>query len=174
MEVNGQEILTKGKVSLRVNLSATWQVLDAEKVKTELADHYDLLYRELQLALRAAVSTQTLDELLADENLLDQQVQSINEAKFNTAFQCVGASHDLCRPDIDFRGPPDVPPQVVLDGRLRASAVFMIFSTLCYMRSEHLERGLDDVSEGSPLRPFRNIYRAGSIKRGDDTLVQVR
>jgi hypothetical protein len=48
----------------------------------------------------------------------------------------------------------------------------MVFSTLCYMRSEHLERGLDDVPESSPLRAFRDIYRAGSIKRGEDTLVQ--
>ena len=94
MEVNGQEILTKDKVSLRVNLSATWQVLDAEKVKTELADHHDFLYRELQLALRTVVSTQTLDELLADKNLLNQQVQSIVQASiegFGLDLKTVGA-----------------------------------------------------------------------------------
>ena len=108
-------------------------------------------------ALRASLRTQHL---------------SINDAKFQTAFHCVAASHDLSRPDIDFRGPPDVPEQVIRGGRLRASAVFMVFSTLCYMRSEHLERGLDDVPEGSPLRPFRDIYRAGCIRRGEDTLVQ--
>ena len=73
MEVNGQEILTKDRVGLRVNLSATWQVSDAKKVSEELADHTDYLYRELQLALRAVVSTQTLDELLADKNKLNAQ-----------------------------------------------------------------------------------------------------
>ena len=36
MEVNGQEILTKDRVSLRVNLSATWQIKDASVVKAEL------------------------------------------------------------------------------------------------------------------------------------------
>ena len=71
LEVNGQEILTKDKVSLRVNLSATWQVLDAAKVKAELADHHDFLYRELQLALRSVVSIQTLDEMLADKNIYE-------------------------------------------------------------------------------------------------------
>ena len=97
---------------------------------------------------------------------------SISASKFQTAFQCVAASHDLSRPDIDFRGPPDVSEQVIRGGRLRASAVFMVFSALCFMRSEHLERGLDYVPEDSPLRPFRDVYRAGCIRRGEDTLVQ--
>ena len=77
MEVNGQEILTKDRVSLRINLSATWQIKHPEVVKAELADAKDFLYRGLQLALRTIVSTQTLDELLADKNSLNNQVQAI-------------------------------------------------------------------------------------------------
>ncbi len=94
MEVNGQEILTKDRVSLRVNLSAMWSIVDAEVVKRELADAKDYLYRELQLALRAIVSTQTLDELLADKNSLNQQVQEIVASKsvaFGIAVKSVGA-----------------------------------------------------------------------------------
>ncbi|MDX9966965.1 MAG: hypothetical protein RBS26_08210 [Sulfuricurvum sp.] len=113
-----------------------------------------------------AVSNDDLRASLQTQNL------SIDDIKFQTAFQCVAASHDLSRSDIDFCGPPDVPVQVIRGGHLRASVVFMIFSTLCYMRSEHLERGLDDIAEDSLLRAFRDIYRAGSIKRGEDTLVQ--
>lgn len=104
-------------------------------------------------------------------SLLAHQL-NIDHAKFQTAFQCVAASHDLSRPDINFCGPPDIPKQVIVGGRLRASVVFMVFSTLCYMRSEHLERGLDAVPEKSPLRAFRDVYRAGCAKRGEDTLVQ--
>jgi hypothetical protein len=96
----------------------------------------------------------------------------ISDEKFATAFQCVGASHDLGRSDIEFNGPPDMPMEVIRGQRLRASVVFMTFSTLCYMRSEHLERGLDGVSANSPLRAFRDIYRAGCMKLGEDTLVQ--
>lgn len=81
MEVNGQEILSKDRVSLRINLSATWQVIDAEKVVQELADATDYLYRELQLALRSVVSTRTLDELLEDKNLLNQDVLKIVSGK---------------------------------------------------------------------------------------------
>jgi hypothetical protein len=113
--------------------------------------------------------------LVSNDELRDS-LQTLNlridNVKFATAFQCVAASHDLCRPDVDFRGPPNIPTHVIRGGRIRASAVFMIFSTLCYMRSEHLERGLDNVPVNSPLRAFRDIYRTGCVSRGEDTLVQ--
>lgn len=94
MEVNGQEILTKDRVGLRINLSAMWQVVDPQQVKTALADHKDYLYRELQLALRAVVSTQTLDELLADKNLLNQSIQQTvaeKSAAYGIDLKTVGA-----------------------------------------------------------------------------------
>ena len=94
MEVNGQEILTKDRVSLRINLSAVWQIVHAEIVKRELADSKDYLYRELQLALRTIVSTQTLDELLADKNSLNQQVLAIvseKAAQYGISLKSVGA-----------------------------------------------------------------------------------
>ncbi len=94
MEVNGQEILSKDRVSLRINLSATWRVADARKVSEELADHTDFLYRELQLALRAVVSTQTLDELLEDKNRLNRQVRDIvvhQVADYGLHLNTVGA-----------------------------------------------------------------------------------
>ncbi|MEZ5470905.1 MAG: hypothetical protein R3E90_03935 [Marinicella sp.] len=113
-----------------------------------------------------AVSNDELRESLRKQKL------TISNRKFATAFQCVASSHDLNRNDIDFKGPKTVPPKVIKGGRFRASVIFMMFSTLCYMRSEHLERGLDDVNEGDPLRPFRDIYRAGSTRKSEDTLVQ--
>ena len=113
-----------------------------------------------------AVSNEELRFALAAEHL------GIREEKFQTAFECVGASHDLGRSDVDFCGPPDIPPEIIRSHRLRASVVFMTFSALCYMRSELLERGLDGVSENSPLRAFRDIYRAGCARLGEDTLVQ--
>ena len=94
MEVNGQEILTKDRVSLRVNLSATWQIREAEKIRAELADAKAFLYREVQLALRTIVSTQTLDELLADKNSLNRQILEIVAAKasvYGIEVKSVGA-----------------------------------------------------------------------------------
>ena len=77
MEVNGQEILTKDRVNLRINLLADWKISDAPKVINELADHQAHLYRELQLALRTVVSTKTLDQLLDDKNLLNKDIMAI-------------------------------------------------------------------------------------------------
>jgi len=74
MEVAGQEILTRDKVSLRVNLTALWQVTDAVKARATVSNFVDYLYKELQFALREAVGTRTLDELLADKGAIDREV----------------------------------------------------------------------------------------------------
>jgi regulator of protease activity HflC (stomatin/prohibitin superfamily) len=74
MEVQGQEILTRDKVSLRVNLTALWQVLDAVTARAAVANFVDAIYKELQFALRAAVGARTLDELLGDKGALDREI----------------------------------------------------------------------------------------------------
>ncbi|MFC4158088.1 slipin family protein [Chitinimonas lacunae] len=74
LEVSGQEILTRDKVSLRINLSANWRYDDVELACSRLAKPAEHLYRELQLGLRAAVGTRTLDELLENKRLIDEVV----------------------------------------------------------------------------------------------------
>jgi regulator of protease activity HflC (stomatin/prohibitin superfamily) len=74
LEVTGQEILTKDKVALRLNLSATWRFTDVLKAYKELAKPADHLYRELQFGLRAAVGTRSLDELLENKTVIDEVV----------------------------------------------------------------------------------------------------
>lgn len=74
VEVSGQEILTKDKVSLRVNLAANYQLENAVKARLQLKDHQEYLYRQLQFALREAVGTRTLDALLADKEILNRQI----------------------------------------------------------------------------------------------------
>jgi regulator of protease activity HflC (stomatin/prohibitin superfamily) len=74
MEVAGQEILTRDKVSLRVNLTALWQVTDAVKARATVSNFVDYVYKELQFALREAVGTRTLDELLTDKGVIDREV----------------------------------------------------------------------------------------------------
>jgi regulator of protease activity HflC (stomatin/prohibitin superfamily) len=74
LEVTGQEILTRDKVALRLNLSATWRYTDVLKAHKELAKPADHLYRELQFGLRAAVGTRSLDELLENKTVIDEVV----------------------------------------------------------------------------------------------------
>jgi len=81
MEVSGQEILTKDKVSLRANLSATYQVTDPVKARSSLKDFKDFVYRELQFGLRQAIGTRTLDALLGGKGELDRVVYEHVSAK---------------------------------------------------------------------------------------------
>jgi regulator of protease activity HflC (stomatin/prohibitin superfamily) len=74
-DVAGQEIMTADKVTLRVNLLVTYQVSDALKAVSSVNDYAQALYREAQLALRAAVGTKTLDALLSDKESVGGEVR---------------------------------------------------------------------------------------------------
>jgi regulator of protease activity HflC (stomatin/prohibitin superfamily) len=76
VDVAGQEILTRDKVSVRVNLTAGYRVADVMTAFSKQAKPLDFLYKELQFALRAAVGTRTLDEILEDKRLIDDVVGS--------------------------------------------------------------------------------------------------
>src|SRR5438105_3684050 len=83
IEVTGQEILTRDKVSLRLNLAATWRYTDVLKAYAQLAKPAEQLYRELQFGLRAAVGTRSLDELLENKTTIDETVFAHVRAKLS-------------------------------------------------------------------------------------------
>lgn len=72
LEVSGQEMLTKDKVSLRVNLAVSYRLVEAVKALRGLSDLAAEIYRTAQLALRQAVGEKTLDELLENKELLNR------------------------------------------------------------------------------------------------------
>ena len=74
MEVSGQDILTRDKVSLRVNLTALWQIENVVKARGELQNFVEYIYKELQFALREAVGARTLDEMLGAKGELDREI----------------------------------------------------------------------------------------------------
>ncbi|MTJ48344.1 slipin family protein, partial [Dolichospermum sp. UHCC 0259] len=74
MEISGQEILSKDKVPLRLNLTAGFRIQDILKAKNGLADISGFLYKELQFALRGAVGERTLDALLEDKGAIDRSI----------------------------------------------------------------------------------------------------
>ena len=74
VEVSGQEMLTRDKVSLRVNLAASFRVVDAVAMRTKVTKFGEYLYRELQFGLRKVVAARTLDELLGDKASLDGDI----------------------------------------------------------------------------------------------------
>ncbi len=93
MEVSGQEILTRDKVSLRTNLVAQYQITDPVTAVKALVDITGTLYRELQFALRAAIGTRTLDTLLGDKGELDREVyETVRDkvAEYGVVMKSVG------------------------------------------------------------------------------------
>lgn len=73
-DVQGQEILSKDKVSLRLNVAASFRVDDVLRMRAAVVDWKDAVYRELQFGLRQAVGTRTLDVMLANKGELDEDI----------------------------------------------------------------------------------------------------
>lgn len=76
IEVTGQEILTRDRVTLRVNISAQYRVNDAVKAVTEVKDFNETLYRALQLAFRATLGSMTLDQVLEQKVSVDAEASA--------------------------------------------------------------------------------------------------
>lgn len=74
LEIQGQELLTKDKVTLRVNLTANYQFSDVKKAYEKTEAPVEFLYKELQFGLRSAISTKTLDQLLEEREAISEVV----------------------------------------------------------------------------------------------------
>ncbi len=73
LEVTGQEILTRDRVSIRVNLVARYKVTDPVAAVSGAKDFSEALYRALQHAFRVTLGAKTLDEILADKVAVDAE-----------------------------------------------------------------------------------------------------
>lgn len=62
--VTGQEVMTRDRVTLRLNVSATMRVKDPRRLAAVARAPDDVVYLAMQLAARDAITTRTLDELL--------------------------------------------------------------------------------------------------------------
>ncbi len=118
-DVAGQEIMTADKVTLRVNLLVAFQVVDAVKALTVVNDSSQAVYREAQLALRAAVGARTLDALLADKQAVGGEVAFAlggRVKEFGVAVRSVGIK------DIVLPGEMKTILNSVLEAQKRAEA----------------------------------------------------
>jgi hypothetical protein len=76
LEVTAQEILTKDRIAIRVTLTAFYRVTDLEKAVLASADLANTIYRLVQFAIREAVASRTLDEILAARDSIDTEVRA--------------------------------------------------------------------------------------------------
>ncbi len=76
LDVAGQEIMTNDKVTLRMNLLVTWSVSDPVKAATLVKEADQALYRDAQLALRAAIGTRKLETLLTNKDAIGDELRN--------------------------------------------------------------------------------------------------
>jgi regulator of protease activity HflC (stomatin/prohibitin superfamily) len=91
LDVSGQEILTKDKVSLRVNILAEFQVFDPVLAKQLVRDYSEQLYRTLQMLVRQTLGKRTLEEILADKTDVDEPVANAVREEMSRLGVRVGA-----------------------------------------------------------------------------------
>ena len=93
LKIEGQELMTRDKVTLRLTLTAEYATADAPTTVHAVADVKDALYLAVQLAAREFVAGVTLDELLEGRDALtrylEMQVQPRAEA-FGVRLHRVG------------------------------------------------------------------------------------
>jgi regulator of protease activity HflC (stomatin/prohibitin superfamily) len=76
LKIEGQELMTKDKVTLRLTLTAEYAPTDAATTVHAVADVKDALYLAVQLAAREFVSGVTLDELLEQRDTLTRYLEA--------------------------------------------------------------------------------------------------
>lgn len=84
LDVAGQEIMTKDKVTLRLNLLITYRVLDVETALSAVAAPDQAIHRAAQLALREAVGGRELEQLLQDKEQVTGEIQRSLAARAET------------------------------------------------------------------------------------------
>jgi len=77
LEVPPQEIITSDNVTAKVNAVIYFQVIDAQRAVTEVLNYINATSQIAQTTLRAALGQATLDELLANRDKINQNLQKI-------------------------------------------------------------------------------------------------
>lgn len=73
LDVAGQEVLTKDRVTIRVNIAAEHRVVDPVKAVSAVKDFSEALYRALQYAFRKTLGGLTLDQILEKKVTVDEE-----------------------------------------------------------------------------------------------------
>ncbi|HSS62704.1 MAG TPA: slipin family protein [Candidatus Limnocylindrales bacterium] len=77
LEVPPQEIITKDNVTAKVNAVIYFQVVDARKAVVQVLNYINASSQIAQTTLRAVLGQSSLDELLAERDRINQNLQKI-------------------------------------------------------------------------------------------------
>jgi hypothetical protein len=90
---------------------------------------------------------------------------AISDDKFSNAFACYGLTKRLSSLETrHLRGGVLIPDKELELIRWKGVFVLRAYITFVYMRSEHLEHGLDNVSEYSSIKYFKEFFRKAKKK----------
>jgi len=72
LDVTGQELLTRDRVTIRINIAAEYRVVDPVRAVSEVKDFTDALYRALQVVFRRTLGSLTLDQILESKVTINE------------------------------------------------------------------------------------------------------
>lgn len=151
LEVQGQELMTQDKVSLRVNLTARFKVEDLLKVVDGQANWREAFYRELQLALRDEIGVRTLDALLTRKD----EARAAILARVRPQAEAIG----LTLLDAGLR-------DVILPGEMRT-----IFNQVIEAE-KRAEAGL--IARREETAATRNLLNTAKLLESNPTLMKLK
>ena len=76
LDVTGQEVLTRDRVTIRINLSAEYRVTDPLLAVSSVQDFDATLYRGLQFAFRKTLGALSLDQILEKKVTVDEEASA--------------------------------------------------------------------------------------------------
>lgn len=101
LDVAGQEVLTKDRVTIRINIAAEYQVVDPVKAVSMVKDFSEALYRALQYAFRKTLGALTLDQILEKKVTVDEEAA----AKVRADMAAIGVEvSDISLKDVILPG----------------------------------------------------------------------
>src|SRR3989338_4358646 len=77
MDVPSQDIITRDNVSVRVNAVVYFRVVDPQKAIIQIEDYYEATSQLAQTTLRSVLGQHELDDLLAEREKLNKDLQAI-------------------------------------------------------------------------------------------------
>jgi len=91
IDVNGQDLMTSDKVTLRLNAVVTYRIVDPKLAVSSSDDVHQALYRATQFALRVIVGQHQLDEFLENKQALaDKALGQLRERASELGLLVVG------------------------------------------------------------------------------------
>lgn len=81
LDVPTQDVISRDNVSVRVNAVVYYRVLDAEKAIIQVEDYHSATSQLAQTTLRAVLGKHDLDDMLAEREQLNNDIQQVLDAQ---------------------------------------------------------------------------------------------